>query len=81
MVKISLRRAILPDPVKGLNTKKSTSWVGIPKKLKAGVSRSAINEDSPLILKSSTAKKIATRFGNIPIVSVIADFAPLVKAL
>ena len=68
-----------PEPVNGLNIKNSVSWLGIPKKLNIGAMKPDMTDDKPLIDKSSTIAKIATRYGNVFMHKSTACLAPETK--
>lgn len=65
--------------MKGLKIKNSVSSVGMPKKSNTGDANFAKIAEIPLIAKSSTMEKIATRYGNVPMQRSTELFAPETK--
>ena len=70
---------MLPEPEKGRMTRKSTSSGGIPRNPKKGLKNVEMIVERPLILKSSTAINIATRYGNVEIQRSTELLAPEIK--
>lgn len=79
MAKRSLSIATDPEPVNGRKVRKLTSSLGIPKIVKTGERARANRSDSPLILNSSTAQKIATNSGKVFMHRSTASLAPETK--
>lgn len=71
--------AIEPEPVKGLSTKNSVSSDGMPRKLKTGAVNFVRKLEMPLIAKSSTTEKIATKYAKVLMHRSTAFLAPLTK--
>ena len=71
--------AKLPEPVNGRNNKNSVSSAGIPKAEKKGLTKLESLADKPLMVNSSMAKNMATKYGKIPTHKEIAPLAPFTK--
>ena len=65
-----------PEPVNGRRIINSVSSVGMPKILKIGDAKFARTEDNPLIERSSTTAKIATKYGKVLMQRLTACFPP-----
>lgn len=75
----SFKRAKDPEPENGFIIISSESSFGIPKNDRTGAKTQEKSVASPLILKSSTAINIATKYGKVLVQILIDSFAPVVK--